>query len=145
MGGLHAPDNFVGLVGRVGQHFCHPLLGRQNDRQIIGPVIILEYLVQLVLAGRVHKARRGAREGAVGIGGLVLGQALDHLLHERTPGDRIVAIHIGAQLGGTFAHHRLRHKRMRRFRQALHLADGFDHVVKDIRMQRHGGDAVFGF
>src|ERR1700722_7503369 len=50
-------------------------------------------------------------------------QRHNHLLHHRTAGDRIVAVHVSSKLLRGFAHHRLRHKRARRFRQARHFGD----------------------
>src|SRR5580704_301803 len=72
-------------------------------------------------------------------------QCLDHLLHHRTAGQRIVAADIGGKLLCGLAHHRLRHERARRFRQAGHLGDRSDHLVELVGMQRDSRYAISGF
>ena len=38
MGRAHMADDFVRLVAGVGEHFLDALFGRQNDRQLVGPI-----------------------------------------------------------------------------------------------------------
>ena len=38
----HVPDDFVRLAARVRQHFRHALFGRQDDRQLVGPIVLQE-------------------------------------------------------------------------------------------------------
>src|SRR5580658_917014 len=72
------------------------------------------------------------------------GQRLDHLLHHRPAGDRVVAADVGGEFGRRLAHHRLRHERARRFGQPRHLGDRRHHLVELVGMQRDGRHAVFG-
>src|SRR3984885_8855979 len=72
------------------------------------------------------------------------GQRLDHLLHHRPAGDRVVAVNVSGELGRRLAHHRLRHERTRRFGQPRHLRDRRHHFVELVGVQGDGRYAVFG-
>src|ERR1700722_4515919 len=72
------------------------------------------------------------------------GQRLDHLLHHRPAGDRVVAVDVSGEFGRRLAHHRLRHERPRRLRQSGHPGDRRHHLVEFVGMQGDGRHAVFG-
>src|SRR5580693_8413419 len=73
------------------------------------------------------------------------GQRLDHLLHHRPAGDRVVAVDVSGELGCRLAHHRLRHERTRRLGEPGHPGDRRHHLVELVGVQGDGRHAVFGF
>src|SRR5580704_5280390 len=72
------------------------------------------------------------------------GQRLDHLLHHRPAGDRVVAVDVSGELGRGLAHDRLRHERARRLGQPGHPGNRRYHLVELVGMQGDGWHAVFG-
>jgi hypothetical protein len=114
MRSAHVPDHFVRLATGVGQHGRHALFGGQDDRQVIGPEIVLEQAVQVLLGIGFHQPGGRALERDL-LQILVVeghGEPLDHLPHHGPTRDGVVAVDIGAQLLGRLAHHGLRHKHL---------------------------------
>src|ERR1700688_3126705 len=65
-------------------------------------------------------------------------QRLDHLLHHRPPGDRVVAVDVSGEFGRRLAHDGLRHERTRRLGQPRHPGDRRHHLVELVGMQGNG-------
>ncbi len=121
LGRAHAAHHLVGLAMRALEHRRDALLGRQHDRQKIGPVILEEKLCEIFLrVGRKKARRRALERQALHVVGVERPrQALDDLLHEGPAGDRVLAFDVGAQIGGGFIDHRLRHVGLARLRHAV--------------------------
>src|SRR5439155_1085886 len=56
----HVPHDFVRLATRVGEHFCHPFLRWQNDRQLVRPIVLQEKTMQVLFAVAVDQSWRRA-------------------------------------------------------------------------------------
>ena len=64
-GRLHAADDLVRLAAGARQHLGDALLGRQHDRQLVGPVVVEELALQIVFGVGLDQPRRGALERRV--------------------------------------------------------------------------------
>ena len=64
----HLADDFLGRLRRALQHCVDALLGGQDDRQEIGPTVLLEQPPQVVLGiGRQQPRRRALERSALQI------------------------------------------------------------------------------
>ena len=63
-GRLHAADDLVRLAAGLRQHRGDALLGRQDDRQPVGPVVLEKLLLQVVFGVGLDQPRRRALECA---------------------------------------------------------------------------------
>ena len=131
----HLADDFLGRLRRALQHCVDALLGRQDDRQEIGPTVLLEQPPQVVLGiGRQQSRRRALERRALQI--LVIErarEALDHALHERPLRDRIDAVDVGAKLCGRAADDGLRHEHVAHGRHAGGECRGFGQARENMR------------
>ena len=46
--GAHVPDDFVRFAARVPQHFRHPFLRREDDGQLVGPIVLQKQAIQVL-------------------------------------------------------------------------------------------------
>ena len=58
----HVADDLVRLAAGVGQHLLHALLGRQHDREIVGPAVLVELALEVFFGVGLDQARRGTLE-----------------------------------------------------------------------------------
>ena len=113
-------DHLVGRMAGALEHRRNPLLGRQDDGEEVGPVVVDEQLLQVVFGIGCEQPWRRPLEGEA-LQVFVIKrprQPLDDLLHERPLGNRIDAFDIAAQLLGREIDHRLRNVGLPRARHA---------------------------
>ncbi len=53
------PGNFVRFVARMGEHIGYALFGRQDDRQLIGPITLEKQALQVLIGIGVDDSRCG--------------------------------------------------------------------------------------
>ena len=94
--GTHMPNHFVRLVTGMGQHRRHTFLGGQDDRQLVGPEVLMEESVQVSsLSGSTSRGVERSNKTSFS-SSAPNGESLDYLLHYGTAGDRVVAVDVGA-------------------------------------------------
>ncbi len=69
-------------------------------------------------------------------------EPFNNFLHYRPAADRALAVDIGPQLFGGFAHHRLGHESVACLRHAVHLGHGLHHFLEGVGMDSDGGHTV---
>ena len=113
-------DHLVRRMAGALEHRGDALFRRQDDREVVGPVVLEEQLLEIVFGVGRDQARRRALEGQTLQVFLIerLGQPLDHFLHEALLGDRVDALDIAAQLVRRFVDDGLRHIDLPRARHA---------------------------
>ena len=137
--------DLVGWMARAFEHRLDARLGRERDRQEIGPAVLLEQPVQALFGVWLEQPRRRALEGLPLQVRFVerTREAVDHLLHEGPLRHGIGAVDVGAQVGGRSIDHRLRHVRLPQARHAHGERGGADESGEDVGVHPDGGDAGF--
>ena len=99
-GGPELADDLVRPMARSGQHALDTLLGRQDDREVVGPALLTEEDLQAVLGVRLEDAwcRPVGGQPAQVLVRERSGQLLEDLLDEGTRVNGILALDVSAQL-----------------------------------------------
>ena len=137
-------DDFVRRMARALEHGIHAGFGRQDDRQEIGPVVVLEQPLQAIIRIRFEKPRRCPLEcHTLQIRFIErYGEAVDHSLHEWPFRHRIGAVDVCTQVGGRTIDDRLRHVGLPQAGDAHGERCGIAQPREDVRVHGDGRNTI---
>ena len=137
-------DDLVRRMARPLEHRLDARLRRQHDRQHVGPVVLFEQPLEVVLGIGLHQPRcRPLERQALEIRILERGrEAVEHLLHEGAPGDRVAAVDVRTQMRGRLIDDRMRRVRLTQARHPHGERGRLAEPRESLRMYGDRGHAV---
>ena len=130
-------------AARPRQHRLHPLLGRQHDRQVVGPVAVAEKLAAGSPRCPASTSRGVERSHPLPAQVLVRERPREQVedpLDEGRSVDGVVALDVPAQHCRRLVEHRHGHERLARPRHPLRTCDRLDEAREHLHVHGDGRD-----